>query len=49
MSQRHNEEYVMEREDTLIELGVASIETKGIGFLIADEVAKQNLPGLSDD
>ena len=35
--------------NTVIELGVASIETKGNGFLIADEVAKQNLPGLSND
>ena len=39
----------MEREDELIDLGVATAETKGQGSDFGDEVIKQDLAGLSDD
>jgi hypothetical protein len=38
----------MERED-LIDLGAATLETKGNGQLIGDDIVKQDLVGLSDD
>ncbi len=38
----------MERED-LIDLGVASVETKGDGQLVGDDIVKQDRAGLSDD
>jgi|APFEC2959095171_1045051.scaffolds.fasta_scaffold00023_13 hypothetical protein len=38
----------MERED-LIDLGVASVETKGDGHLVGDDIVKQDRAGLSDD
>jgi hypothetical protein len=48
------EERVMEktierREDDVIDLGAASVETKGQGFVIADDGGQQNLLGLADD
>lgn len=39
----------MEREDDLIDLGSASIETKGNGILTTDEAGKRNGVGLSND
>ncbi|WP_447726035.1 benenodin family lasso peptide [Sphingomonas koreensis] len=43
----------MEREfesgDEMIDLGAASVETKGIGVIFNDEDVLQNLPGLSND
>jgi hypothetical protein len=39
----------MEREDEVIELGAATVETKGGGENFGDEVIKQDLAGLSDD
>lgn len=38
----------MERED-VIDLGVASVETKGDGQDIGDDIVKQDKLGLSDD
>ena len=39
----------MEREDDIIELGVASTETLGVGDIPADELRGNPLGGLSDD
>lgn len=39
----------MERESNVIELGAATVETKGRGNDFGDEIVKQDLPGLSDD
>ncbi|SER83011.1 benenodin family lasso peptide [Sphingobium sp. YR768] len=39
----------MERADTLIDLGTASIETKGPGGIAGDVGLNQELTGLSDD
>ncbi|UIJ44793.1 benenodin family lasso peptide [Sphingomonas cannabina] len=39
----------MEREDDVIDLGVASVETQGPGQLPGDEVLGRIVPGLSDD
>ncbi|HEX7694359.1 MAG TPA: benenodin family lasso peptide [Sphingomonas sp.] len=38
----------MERED-LVDLGAASIETKGAGIVLSDGKLGQEFPGLSDD
>ena len=38
----------MERED-VIELGIASHETRGIGLAYTDDDVLQNSPGLSND
>ena len=38
----------MERED-LIDLGAATLETKGDGQLVGDDIVKQDQTGLSDD
>ncbi len=39
----------MEREDDVIELGVATAQTKGPGGMIPDGDLGQKTPGLSDD
>jgi hypothetical protein len=39
----------MERNDDVIELGAASTETRGGGVIFAEEVLKQDIPGLSND
>ena len=40
----------MERDDNLIELGAASVETQGpIGTIFVDEILMRNDAGLSDD
>lgn len=39
----------MEREDDVIELGAASVETKGPGGPLPDIGLGQFVPGLSDD
>ena len=39
----------MERDNDLIDLGTASAETRGSGVIFAEEVLKQDTPGLSDD
>lgn len=39
----------MDREHDVIELGVASEETKGGGFLTADDIGQLPVAGLSDD
>lgn len=39
----------MEREDDVIELGTASVETHGNFIGQSDEVLGAKLPGLSDD
>lgn len=39
----------MNREDDIIELGVASIETKGGAGQVTDEILLQPFAGLSDD
>lgn len=39
----------MEREDDLVELGSASVETQGPVFGHKDELIGQNLAGLTDD
>jgi len=49
MSRRLNEETDMERENTVIDLGSASVETRGPIGAGDDFVLRQNQPGLSDD
>lgn len=39
----------MDREDTVIELGTASVETQGQGVLPGDEKIGFQAAGLSDD
>lgn len=39
----------MDREQDVIELGVASDETKGGGIFQADEVGQLPTPGISND
>ena len=39
----------MEREDDVIELGVASVETEGAGLLVGDDSIGRYDAGLSDD
>jgi hypothetical protein len=39
----------MERNDDLIELGVASIETRGFGGLVEEDIVGKATAGLSDD
>lgn len=39
----------MEREDTVIELGVASVETQGPGGRVDDQALGILFSGLSDD
>lgn len=39
----------MEREDNVIELGTASVETKGPGGIAGDVGLNQNQTGLSED
>ncbi len=43
------DKHVERHDEELIELGVASIETKGVGILAFDEAGKQPQMGLSDD
>lgn len=43
------DKHVERHDDELIELGVASVETKGVGILGADETGRQPQMGLSDD
>lgn len=43
------DKHVERHDEELIELGVASIETKGVGILTADEAGRQSEAGLSDD
>lgn len=39
----------MERNDDLIELGSATVETKGAAGIYSDDVLSQPTPGLSND
>ncbi len=39
----------MERDQAVLELGTATVETKGPGGVIADGDQGQKLPGLSDE
>lgn len=39
----------MERNDDVIDLGVASTETRGLGGLYFEDVIGKATPGLSDD
>ena len=39
----------MERDNDLIDLGAASVETHGGGVIYAEDVLRQDTPGLSDD
>ncbi len=38
-----------EHSDELIDLGVASVETRGPGFYDADVIGREPLPGISDE
>jgi hypothetical protein len=46
---RQSKETIMERTDDIIELGVASVETKGSVGAGQDEILQRALAGLSDD
>lgn len=46
---RQSKELIMKRNDDLIELGVASVETKGSVGAGQDEILQRALAGLSDD
>lgn len=43
------EKTIEHRENDVIDLGAISVETKGQGFVIADESGQRNLLGLTDD
>ena len=40
---------VERRDDDVVDLGIASVETKGPGILTGDEFGQQHVAGLSDD
>jgi len=42
-------ERIIEEQDTLIDLGAASLATKGANGEGVDEFSQQILPGLADD